>query len=404
MTLQVLTIFAEFVVLKFVAVEKVGIWQMVMVLQSYVLISRLGIINSFNREYPMLLETKESKVGDLVLNTTSFHVFYSKIFQGLFFLLCILYAQFNDYSDEVSWAFFTMACYSVLEANNNFREAKLRAVLNFNIITNARLITSFLSIILLVFPYLFSFYGMLIRIVIIQCSIFIYYYFIHKMPKVKLILDKTTWLRLFNDGWKIWLWSYLNSFGKTLPRLFLIQFGSLILLGLFTPINWIILAFTLFSSSLGEYLYPIFSKSYVNGELDMPKKSFRISFFVFIISFPFALIIYFLGPLAISMFLPKYIESAGSIKFVVFASLFDLFSLSSSVWVTTKEWVKLYAYTLSSILLKMLFIFIFSLSGITLLSVAKALLISSIISLLIMIFLIYSKYDFFKKKTTVLSF
>jgi O-antigen/teichoic acid export membrane protein len=314
----------------------------------------------------------------------------------------ILYAQINDKSIEISWAFFAMACYTVIEANNNFKEARLRAALNFNIITNARLITSFLSIILLVFPYFFNFYGMLIRIVIIQLSILIYYHFIIKMPEVKLILDKTTWIRLFNDGWKIWLWSYLNSFGKTLPRLFLIQFGSLVLLGLFTPINWIILAFTLFSSSLGEYLYPIFSKGYVNGELNMSKKSFR--FFVFLISFPFALIIYFFGPMAISIFLPNYIESSSAIKFVVFASLFDLFSLSSSVWVTTKEWFKLYSYTLSSIILKIFFIFIFSLSGITLLNVSKALLVSSIFSLLIMVFLIYSKHEFYKKKAAVLYF
>ena len=78
---QISAIFCELIILKLVTVNQIGLWQFALLLQSYFIISRLGIINAFNLEYPLALgKRKITKIINLK-KTVNAHVIISAFFQ-----------------------------------------------------------------------------------------------------------------------------------------------------------------------------------------------------------------------------------------------------------------------------------------------------------------------------------
>ncbi|MEQ6123445.1 oligosaccharide flippase family protein [Pseudotenacibaculum sp. MALMAid0570] len=349
---QIVSIVAEFAVLKLVDVQEIGIWQYALLLQGYVIISRLGIINAFNRDYPYLKSSEKDEKARLILSTTAFHVTLSMILQSCFFLLIGIYQILIDSSWYLVLTMFVMCFYTILEASANFEEAKLRASISFNKITLAKILVSLISLAALFFPYYLGYKGLLIRVILIQLFLVLFYKFKQKQ-KSRRKFYKKYWLELFKDGWKLWLWSYLKSFNRSLPKLFLVSFASLSALGLFTPVNWMLLSITLFTTSLNSYLYPNFSQRFAKGDKKIIGQSLLVNIMTFGAFIPIMAIMYISVPFLIDAFLPEYQEAILPMRIAMIASLFDVFSVSATVWVSMKDWGRMYFYIVGALILRL---------------------------------------------------
>ena len=400
---QIATLLAEIYVLKLVDIDEVGIWQYALLLQGYVIISRLGIINSFNRDYPFFKSSNREDHAEKVLSTTSFHVLLSMSFQAIFFLIIATYYLIKGNDFNLTLTMFVMAAYTVIEAAASFEEAKLRATIDFNKISLAKIFVSIITLIALVFPYLYGFYGLLARVMLIQIFLLVYYKLI-KTRKVKIILFKKVWVELFNDGWKLWLWSYLKSFNKSLPKLFLITFSTFSVLGLFTPLNWMLLSLSLFTASLNAYLYPNLSLRFAKGDKNLPRQILTINLVVFCLAIPIIGLAYFVVPYLVEQFLPKYVSVIVPMQIALIASLFDIFSLCSTVWVAAKDWFRMYLFLGISLLIRLLgLVWLFFNQDDILFNVSLTILFTSIFVVILVIIMLFQQENEIKKKTTVLS-
>ena len=400
---QITTIVAELYVLKLVDVEEVGIWQYALLLQGYVIISRLGIINSFNRDYPFLKSSDKIEQAEKTLNTTSFHVLLSMLFQGTFFLIATVYFFFNGGDFNLTLTMFFMVIYTVLEAGASFEEAKLRAAIEFNKISLAKILVSIFTIIALVFPYFYGFNGLLIRVMLVQLFLLVYYKTL-KTNKIKVIFHKKVWIDLFKDGWKLWLWSYLKSFNKSLPKLFIITFSTFSILGLFTPLNWMLLSLSLFTASLSAYLYPNLSMRFGKGDKNLPRQVLVINFAVFVVAIPIIATMYFILPFLVEEFLFKYIPAIVPMQIALIASLFDVFSLGSTVWVAAKDWLRMYLFLGLSLLIRILgLVWLYFNQEDLLINMSLTILFTSIFVLLLVIIMLFQQENEIKKKASVLS-
>ncbi len=352
---QLITLVAELAILKMVSVELIGTWQYALLIQSYVVFARLGIINSFNREYPYLTSLQNYDKADSVLKTTAFHIRMSMAVQALAFVILLIYQFVKGSSPDLKWALAAMIAYTLLEAQSNFEEAKLRNVLFFKQISIIKIIQSLMILVTLFLPYYFGFHGLLWRVITLQILLLISYKMSTKGTSAK--WDKTIWLELFNDGWKFWLWSYLKSFIKSLPKLFIVTFSTITVLGLFTPINWMMLSFTLLTTSLGTYLYPNLSQRFAKGNQDLPYHTLIISAISFLITIPFIIIGFLTLPWFIKEFLPKYSEAILPMKIAIIASSFEIFAISSTVWVAMKDWTRMFIFLFFSAFLRLLSLF-----------------------------------------------
>jgi O-antigen/teichoic acid export membrane protein len=402
MIFQLVTFVSELIILGLVDVSAVGAWQLALLFQGYVIISRLGIINSFNREYIFLLSKSRNNLAKAVLDTTNAHVAMSMLFQFLFFVGMTIYFLFIGSNKAMVIAFSGMAIYTVLDAATNFAEARSTANNEFNTISKGKILASITSILLLLFPYYLGLSGLVLRLIGVQLSMLL---FLNRfLPKLSLInFRKKIWFMLFSDGWKLWIWSYSKGLNRSLPRLFLVYLSSITILGLFTPVNWILLSITLFTNSLSIYLYPLLTKQYAKGDMDISRKALKINFLTFFLLSPFVVCVCFLVEPFINWFLPLYSESIFAMRVVAIASLFEIFSITSSSWVAAKNWKKMFIDVFGNMLIRLgCLSWLFFYEGNILDGIAQSILAGSVLSGLFMIILVYTENKLYEEKTAIL--
>ena len=83
---QITYVGCELAILRFVDPDMIGIWQLVLLFQSYSAISRLGIMNAMNREFPFYLGQKNEAKAEAVHTTSFFFVLMNGIILSLFFI------------------------------------------------------------------------------------------------------------------------------------------------------------------------------------------------------------------------------------------------------------------------------------------------------------------------------
>jgi O-antigen/teichoic acid export membrane protein len=403
MLFQMSILIADLFVLKFVDKDGVGIFQLTLLIQGYVIISRMGILNSFNREFVYVKAKGNLDEATKILQTTHAHVLFSMIIQGLAFLFFGVYYFFVELNSLFGWSMICMVFYTICEAGANFEEAKYRSELKFKEITTSKIVISITSILLLILPYKFGLIGLLIRIIILQYISYLFYRYYSpskSFPK----FHKAQWLKLFNDGWKFWAFSYVRGFIKTIPRLYLSLFSTLGLLALFTPVSWVLLSFTMLTTSLTTYLYPILSDQFARGMGKLQKQSLFINLIAFFVSIPFAVFGYFMIQPLVNYFLPEYSEAIIPMKITLIASLFDIITVTSTVWYSMKDWKSLTIfYGLNIIFTSICFaiLHIYFMQNV-LYEISIVILLSSILCASIVICQIFYNEYYVQKKTPIL--
>ncbi len=344
---QIISIVCEILILKLIPIEELGIWQFCLLIQGYVIISRMGIINSFNREYVVEKSVGNDIKAQKYLETTAFHMISGIVLQGLVFAGISIY-YFYTKQWLISFASLVMIIYTWLDALSNFEEAKLRVQLKFNVIGRLKLFASAILLITLILPYYFSFYGLMVRVILNLLFVFVFYRS-QSESEYKIALHKDHWIQLFKDGWKFWLVSYLRSFNKTLPRLFVLSYGGIALLGLYAPVNWILTGFTLLTGSLNTYLYPVLIQQYSKGNIDLPKLTLFINMIIFLCAIPIVIVAYFFLPFFVNELLPQYNASVPAMQIILVASLLDVIVVSISYWYASNNWKMLFVFSVMNI-------------------------------------------------------
>jgi O-antigen/teichoic acid export membrane protein len=377
---QLCFILSEILILRIIDVEVIGIWQWVLLLQSYALISRLGILNSFNREYPYLLQRKENSKSFEILAVTKFHLSISVVLQILVFCtLAVYYWIYVGISERVI-LLFTISFYILADSYVNFSEAILRSKSDFKKIAITKMSFAVILLISVFLPYSMDFYGFVLRIILLQCIFLVTHYHLNKtLSNIKQFFSLSVWKSLFNDGWRVWLWSYLKSFHLNLPKIYIANFLGVTALGYFTPINWVLLAFSLITSSLASFIYPTLSRKYAEGEKNLVWKTYTIYATVFLAAVPLAIIGYFILPAAIKYILPNYIDIIGAMQLVAISSVFDVFVLIGSSWVALKDYRRMFFMVAMMLFVRVLsLIWVNYQIDVTLFTIAKSMVFSSV--------------------------
>jgi O-antigen/teichoic acid export membrane protein len=343
--LQGVTLFSEFYILNLISIEEVGQWQFCMLLQGYAVLSKLGIINSFNREYVFHNQIGNTLHANDIYGTTVAHTKLSSLLQAVFFAVLAFYYLNQTQSLLLVFSFVTMIIFTVFEGFINLQEAFLRSHFLYRELSISRICFAGLVLVSLVIPYFFGYRGFLIRVVLIQVGSFIILYLLSaKWKEAKLTSSLKSWKMLFKDGWKYWLLAYLKNANKSMPKLFILFYVGILGLGLFTPVNWVILAFSALIGNLNSFIYPILIKRFAQVEKTLFKDTILINFYAFLFVLPIVVFFYYFTPEIFLTYLPQYKGSINAIRIVLFASLLDIFSSNSTIWYVTRQWRNLFVY------------------------------------------------------------
>jgi O-antigen/teichoic acid export membrane protein len=374
---------SDFYILRIIDQEQIGLWQYALLLQSYTLILRLGIINSFNRGYPHYIAEENHGYAKKLNDTTFYHIKLNAFVQFLFFVICGFVVFLFLGNKILGVTFLVMAVYAVFDSLTNFQEALLRNVGKLRGINIAKLVTAVTALFLIVLPLKLGFFGFLIRVICIVLISFVVMLFFTRL-NWKTSFSWEIWRDLFTDGWKFWLWSYAKALLKSIPRAYIVSFGSISILGLYAPVNWLLLSFTLITGSLTAYLYPILTHQVAKGEIYLSTNIFKINFILVLCLVPFVVLGCFLLPSTINLFLPAYKETIVPMQITLVAGLFEVFSANTTLWASRRQWKKILKNQVFSFMITLFsFICVYFASGNLLLNVSYAVLAVSVINAIV---------------------
>ena len=351
---QLVYLFTSFICLRWILPEEVGVWQTMLLIESYLMFSRFGVFNAFNREFPFYLGKGENSKALSFLYTAEF---FALLLGGLFFILIPLSLFFYNPPDQPLWTISVLALALVSPMNiyRNFLDLTYRTNKDFALLAKVQvrlIIIVLLSVIPVIF---FGYLGYLARFIFIGvCALSLYAYF-RAQPFAPKFLKKE-FKYLFIEGLPLFGSNYIQNLVKGIPKIWILYFGSVSMLGLFSPVQAILSLAVLIPASISLYLLPHLNFEYgkSNNKEEIIKNGFKAAGLSMLILLPIVTILWFAIPPLISAVLPNYIEAIFPMQLALVLSFLAAFKIAFNVFTVLKAWNQMYVYLVLLVLVQIL--------------------------------------------------
>lgn len=339
-----------FVTFRYIAPDHLGIWGTFSTFTVYATFLRLGIPNGMNRELPYYYG-KGDKVTAMKCASTTLS--YSLINTIVLFIVAVCIFSFFDFSkyEELSSDYFHTAIVFwivvLIEPYTTYLSGTYRTSDNFNRLSKLQIWKSILASITILLLVIWGFDGYLMRQLLISVFDPIYLHVYRPIKKIVIQFDISIFKKLFVVGFQLFITSYATTFIDTLPRLFVIQNGSSLDIGLFSPVIILVSTVLLVPNVISQYLYPTFSYALGKGydRIYFWNKLKPILLISLVIGFAAVVGAVLLVDSVISFF-PKYIDSALYIKVSCIGFVFLGYKVCTMLCSIFKEWKWLYINTI----------------------------------------------------------
>lgn len=335
---SIVGIFSGFFTYRYIEPSILGIWTLFTIYEVYATFTRLGVINGLGRELPYLFGKGDYDEAEKLASTGLFYSLFSNVIL-LMALPFILNEKSIDWNDNnYVLAFIIILTRIVLSSYTSYLSVTFRTNQSFSDLSNITNILTILRLFSLTIVVYFGFTGFLFRellLSIFEMALMHWKRPISVLPK----LSKCDLFKLFKVGFPLFLTSYLFSFIDTIPRLYIIRFGSIEQLGLFSPVVIMLGLAALLPNAISSYMYP--KMSFEFGASQDKSKIWRIVFLTstasLISGIPLFLCVYFLADYIYLIF-PKYAEVSDYLKITSFGMLFIGYKSSGLSFSVLKSW------------------------------------------------------------------
>ena len=349
------------IILRWLDPETLGQWQSFMVFVGYLQILTLGTTSGLNREIAFL--TGQNKLDEGIEKLKTVGYFTTALSLGLMLIIsligviCII---FKFLSIEQAIMFILAFSTGSLTIQTAFLGATYRSSSAFGKLTNIQFGVSLLYIILLPLVYFFNLWGYIVYQVLVSFALYLGYY-INRPYKVQYEFKQKEFKEMVKIGLPMYIWNYLASVSRSIPRLILVSFSGPLTVGLYSPAGSINSAFLSLPLYINRYLFP--QMSHIFGKTGDKSKvyDFTISAIwkLFLVMSFFATIIAVTIPYAIENFFPKYVEGIVAVQITVFSGVFFCMNTMMHSALNSMK-----TFGIFKIIVAMRFIFILLFSGI----------------------------------------
>lgn len=356
-----------FVTFRYIAPDHLGIWGTFSTFTVYATFLRLGIPNGMNRELPYYYGKGDNVTAMKCASTTLSYSLFNTIVLFIVAVCFFSFFEFSKYGELYSDYFHTAIVFWIvvlIEPYTTYLSGTYRTSDNFDKLSKLQIWKSILASITILLLVIWGFEGYLMRQLLISVFDPIYLHVYRPIKKIVVQFDFSIFKKLFVVGFQLFITSYATTFIDTLPRLFVIQNGSPLDVGLFSPVIILVSTVLLVPNVISQYLYPTFSYALGKGydRIYFWNKLKPILLISLVIGFVAVGGAVLLVDSAISFF-PKYIDSALYIKVSCIGFVFLGYKVCTMLCSIFKEWKWLYINTIcygvfmigSIFLLKILF-------------------------------------------------
>jgi O-antigen/teichoic acid export membrane protein len=336
--LSVVKLITGIVIIKWVIPEDVGMWNSVSLIQSYAAILQLGALSGLNRELPFFIGKGDKEHTIKLAETANAFITYLNY---VLIIICILVSAYVYLfvSSDVKLLFGILSI-GVITASafyNTYLNVTYRASHEFVKLSKIQLYVSAFTLITIVLPYFYNYYGLVLRTVLISIFTTVFVYIIRPI-KVKPKFTKLSFKELLKTGLPIYAVGYFDDLSRTFNRTILLTIGGVVVVGFYSPAIAILSGIAMLPSAIGQYIYP--QMSYNLGKFNDARKLWKwvwkSALAMLMIGLPAILIGWFAIPYFIEKYFQNYIPGIFAAQMALIAGVMDSAGIGINVLNTLK--------------------------------------------------------------------
>jgi O-antigen/teichoic acid export membrane protein len=342
--LQGATMVCNLLVLRWMKPESIGLFQSVLLIQTYSFLIQAGTLNGLNRELPFALGAGKNEETLKLAGTAQTIAIAGAVVLLLGIPVCLLLVK----DMTVLLCVIAMLVGSSSSIYRNYLAVTYRAERAFHVLANLTLVETVLVVISVPTVYWFELEGLAGRFVFLSCAGTALNYLFRPLPKPGRFSWKSL-KTLLLTGAPLFAFGYLLSIARTFPRVILLSESGVLMVGMFAPAAAVIGALQVIPVSIAQYVYP--QMSYRLGKTGNPSDLWQmakvITIVCLIVSVPIAAILVMLIPILVIHFFPAYAEAAGAVRWAVVAGVFMGASIAVNALNSLKAWGWMAIYTVA---------------------------------------------------------
>jgi O-antigen/teichoic acid export membrane protein len=331
------------ILVRFVEPAELGLWNSVGLAATYVLFLQAGVISGLSRELPFHLGSRDLKKAEDLSGTAQTFTFAGMAVCALAGLVsCGLYWKS---SLALRLAILAVAGGAVCTFYQNYLTVTFRSKSSFRNLAGAQALGSVLALATLPMLALWKYEGMLARSVLVIAAT------VGMMHMVRPIRVPTTWnwgafRLLMTTGLPIFALSYLESATGTTDRVVLLKWGGVESVGYYSLALMVQGAVSMIPVSLASYIYPRMTFSYGQDKdrLALWRTALRTTVALLAVMAPLVVVGWFLLPILVIHFFPKYEPGILAAQITLLAGLFSGGTIGSNAIWSLKAWSYMTAY------------------------------------------------------------
>jgi O-antigen/teichoic acid export membrane protein len=348
---------ASIAILRWIKPDEMGLWQSMLIVQTYTSVMQAGMITGLSRELPFLLGAgKTDQVRRLASTALAFALLGCAILLLAITFIPVLTSNRNLY---LSWiVVFSTSSAIVYES---YLGATFRANMEFDKLSAILIIESILAVVTLLLVKSIGYDGMVYRyalIVIFGTAIRHAVRPIRVLPK----FDKESMMLLMKVGMPIFIFGYLIQTMYTYPRLILLKESGVMLVGLYAPASAVIGLMRMIPKSIASYLFP--QMSFKLGKAGDPRvlwpMAWKSSMYFLLMGIPVLIIGSLLIDPIIRNYFPNYIGSVEAARWSMVTGLFLGSQITLNAMFSLKAWRWLSVYVSLTLCLTSIFSLVLS--------------------------------------------
>jgi len=340
---QMVQMACSFVSLRWVPPDQMGVWQTMLLIESYCMIVRLGVGNAMNREFPFLMGQGKNREALECVRTTEAYTLVVSAVEGLGLAVAAVCLVGSGEAWLLGLA--TLAIYAPLNLYRGFLETTFRSGQEFSKLAGVQWILMGFSLLSLWLVYAYGFRGFCFRNVLLAALSAGLYYWLRPVRAFPRFSSKVLKYLLW-AGLPLLISNYLTSIASGFNKLILLGQGGVHFVGLYTPVAAVLTLGTLLPSTLAIYLLPKLNFSFgtSRNSAHIVDQAWKASIASGVALLPFIAVGWFLTPWFIQKFIPLYEPSVRAMQWALFISLANCLKTSATSFSVLQAWTPMFFY------------------------------------------------------------
>ena len=345
--LMAATMLSNLVIIRWLEPEETGVWQTLVLAQSYMAFAQLGFFNGLNREFPFWMGRGDGEKAHRMAATTLTQSLFCACFSLLIFGGALVY-----FGEQRTWLLGLTAMGIMASAGfyRDYLAATYRTSQAFQALAGVHWAHAVLLVLTVPLVATWGFDGLCMRLIVLGLAV---PFLMHRTRPVD-VSPSWDWRcvrELLSAGAPLLGLSYLITLANGFDRVLLLGHIGVLGVGLFAPAIAVKNGIQALPMAINQYISPRFSQSL--GESGDPRKlwslSWRATGATCLAMVPVVAIGWFVIPPLIESFFPKYTESIEPAQLLLLSGLFTGISAGTAVLASLKDWWALGIYAVLNV-------------------------------------------------------